>query len=415
MITPSPADTAALLGFKHAIMWCDQTSNYGVYGCAMLSPACGTADGSSMCYASVTAERLIRFAEGAGRTSPYAGLVRNNKWTGKVRVDPARVRVAFDAMPKRPRADGRQWRIFGSMFDLFHRDVPFEYIDLVFAEAEAHPHIALQVLTKRADRMAEYAADRKRRTNPDLVPERRLLRTVWPANVWAGVTVEDQRRADDRIPHLLAVPAAVRFLSVEPMLGAIDVSRYLPRITGPWGTRAPATWAEVTWPEWVPADIRKSIESFWGDSYGRSPVHYARSASYGSGGSDDPAAFGATASPRRIEQEQRPIEGRYVHCWNNVGCIVDADGRTHTVSTDTGRLGRAGCVRDAIDWCIIGSESDGNRPGKRATDPAWVLDLVSQCDEAGTAVFVKQLDIDGKLCTLPMIDGRVRAGFPVAA
>jgi protein gp37 len=282
MITASPPDTARSLGLLHAIGWCDLTFNWGIYGCAMVSPACGTADGSSMCYASVTAERLIRFAEGRGEVSPYAGLVRDGRWTGEVRVDTARIPVAFGTLPKRPRRDGRLWRVFGSMFDPFHKDVPFDFLDASFAQMEARPWIAFQLLTKRADRMAAYAADRARRG------------LSWPRNVWAGATVEDQRRADERIAHLRSIYAAVRFLSVEPMLGPIDLRPHL----------------------------------------------------------------------------------------------------------------------DYLDQVIVGCESDGPRPGKRKTADAWILDLVDQCDAAGTAVYGKQAEVDGRLVALPYINGRVRAEFP---
>jgi protein gp37 len=89
------------------------------------------------------------------------------------------------------------------MSDLFHIDVPQAFIQAVFATmAEAHWH-SFQVLTKRADRLALLA--------PSL---------VWPSNVWMGVSVEDQKHVA-RIQHLNTVPAAVRFLSIEPLLGPI--------------------------------------------------------------------------------------------------------------------------------------------------------------------------------------------------
>jgi protein gp37 len=304
---------AALLGLKHAIGWCDLTVNYGVYGCQMVSPACGTADGSSMCYASKTAERLIEFAHGGG---PYAGLVRDGRWTGEVRTDPARIAAAFATLPKRLRADGRQTRAFGSMFDLFHEDVPFSFIDAVFVEMAARPWIAFQVLTKRAERLAEYAAHRTRR---DL---------SWPANIWAGVTVEDQRRAE-RIAYLLQVPAEVRFLSVEPCLSGIDLT-------------------EINLSDYQLHNALTGDGSIWHD----------------------------------------PVDG--VH---GGGCEEYEGGPT-------------------ISWVIIGSESDGPRPGARETRDEWVLDLVDQCDAAGVPVFLKQLAIGGRLCSLPMVDGRVRAEFP---
>ena len=101
-----------------------------------------------------------------------------------------------------------------SMADLFHEDVPDEFITKVWATmAAAHSHRFL-ILTKRPDRMRAYLERRYHNIgNP-------------PAeNVWLGTSIEDQRSADDRIPHLLATPAAVRFLSCEPLLGPVDLTR----------------------------------------------------------------------------------------------------------------------------------------------------------------------------------------------
>lgn len=93
-----------------------------------------------------------------------------------------------------------------SMSDLFHTHVPFSFTDRVFDTMRGCPHHVFQLLTKRSSKMLAYA--------------RRLER--WPGNVWAGVTVEDSR-ARKRIADLQAVPAAVRFLSCEPLIG--DVGR----------------------------------------------------------------------------------------------------------------------------------------------------------------------------------------------
>lgn len=96
--------------------------------------------------------------------------------------------------------------------DLFGRWVPDDWIDRCFAVMAATPWHTHQVLTKRADRMAAWFND-----------------PGWPLpNVWLGVSVENQPTADERIPHLLRCPAAVRFLSVEPLLGAIEMKRWLP-------------------------------------------------------------------------------------------------------------------------------------------------------------------------------------------
>jgi protein gp37 len=103
----------------------------------------------------------------------------------------------------------RRWRqprvvFVNSMSDLFHDDVPLAYIQRVFATMRDCPRHTFQVLTKRSERLAELA--------PEL---------PWPANVWMGVSVEDARVLG-RVAHLQAVPAAVRFLSLEPLIGPLD-------------------------------------------------------------------------------------------------------------------------------------------------------------------------------------------------
>lgn len=103
----------------------------------------------------------------------------------------------------------RRWRkprlvFVNSMSDLFHRDVPVEFIVKVFETMASCPQHTFQVLTKRSERL--------RRLAPEL---------PWPSNVWMGVSVENQK-AVARIVDLVEVPAAVRFLSVEPLLGPLD-------------------------------------------------------------------------------------------------------------------------------------------------------------------------------------------------
>lgn len=129
-------------------------------------------------------------------------------------------------MPDRLR-DPLSWkkpqRVFvNSVSDLFHEEVPNDFLNDVFRvmiEAKRH---TFQILTKRADRMAKYVGDRWGYGNGEL----------WePAkNIWLGVSVENQAAADERIPHLLATPAAVRFLSCEPLLGPVNLGPWL----GPW-------------------------------------------------------------------------------------------------------------------------------------------------------------------------------------
>lgn len=99
----------------------------------------------------------------------------------------------------------RQPRIIfvDSMSDLFHRDVPLDFIRQVLDVAQETPRHTYQLLTKRSKRLAQLAH------NLD-----------WPSNVWMGISVEDERYRY-RIDHLRDVPAAVRFLSLEPLLGAL--------------------------------------------------------------------------------------------------------------------------------------------------------------------------------------------------
>ena len=131
-------------------------------------------------------------------------------------------------------------RIFvNSMGDLFHEDVPDEWIDKVFAVMALAPQHTFQVLTKRADRMREYITDAKMQRRIDVAmvnlladaPIARLPTPITDANykwplpqVWLGISAERQQEADERIPHLLQTPAAVRFVSAEPLLGPIDLT-----------------------------------------------------------------------------------------------------------------------------------------------------------------------------------------------
>ena len=184
---------------KTEIGWTDYSLNPGIYGCEVVSPAC------TNCYAASMAKRL-----GSMGQASYAGLTRDRKgapatWTGEVRVDFDAIGPAFAKLPKK-----KPFRAFvTSMADLFHPSIPDFFIVRVFDEMRMRPHGTFQVLTKRIERVAPWW------------PLAGLAE--WPANVWMGTTVEDQRRADERVPALLRVPARVRFLSVEPMLGPVDL------------------------------------------------------------------------------------------------------------------------------------------------------------------------------------------------
>jgi protein gp37 len=220
------------------IEWADKTWN-PIVGCSLKSPGC------THCYAMRMAARLERMG-----TAHYAGLTQATKagavWTGRVALAPART---FNApLHWSGRGLGRRLRIFVcSMGDLFHENVPDHWIDRVIAMASLCPQHDFLVLTKRSARMFAYmtgAAERRSaqasiaflplsggagRHDKDIQAFATEGWAQWPLpNVWLGVSAEDQARADERIPDLLDTPAAVRFVSAEPLLGPIDFSRWLP-------------------------------------------------------------------------------------------------------------------------------------------------------------------------------------------
>lgn len=121
-----------------------------------------------------------------------------------------------------------------SMSDLFHENIDFAFIDQVFAVMAATPQHTYQILTKRPERMAEYFAEGFRygmvmKTHKDMRVGRPKLDSRWPLpNVWLGTSVENQEAANERIPHLVKCPAAVRFLSCEPLVGPLKLQGTFP-------------------------------------------------------------------------------------------------------------------------------------------------------------------------------------------
>jgi protein gp37 len=219
---------------KSPIEWTDATWN-PVRGCSRVSPGCGGPGHAGGCYAEGVA---ARFSDPGQAHHGFAERGRaGSKWTGKVALIDEQ--LALPLRWRRPR------RIFvNSMSDLFHEALPDAAIDKVFAVMALAPQHTFQVLTKRAERMRDYCRNARVRAPGfvehavgmvDLVrgldsDERRKIRyevgVPYPLpNVWLGVSVEDQERADERIPHLLATPAAVRFLSCEPLLGRLDLAQ----------------------------------------------------------------------------------------------------------------------------------------------------------------------------------------------
>ena len=166
------------MGDHSAIEWTDATWN-PVTGCTKISPGCKN------CYAERLAKRLR--------------LMGNPRYENGFEVTQHSDQLQLPLRWKQPR------RVFvNSMSDLFHDDIPEIFIQSVFLTmTQAHWHV-FQILTKRAERLAQLAP-----------------RLPWPKNVWMGVSVENSKYAA-RIAYLRKVPAAIRFLSVEPLLGPLS-------------------------------------------------------------------------------------------------------------------------------------------------------------------------------------------------
>ncbi len=159
-----------------AIEWTDKTWN-PTTGCNKVSPGC------KHCYAETITKRFARhFPNGFDFTLHPERLDEPRRWR-----KPSRVFV-------------------NSMSDLFHERMPLGFLREIFAVMEECPRHVFQILTKRHERMAELASE-----------------LPWPGNVWMGVSVEDQDYAH-RVDYLRRVPAAVRFLSCEPLLGPLDLN-----------------------------------------------------------------------------------------------------------------------------------------------------------------------------------------------
>lgn len=217
------------------ISWTEATWN-PIVGCSVLSPGC------KHCYAMRMARRLELMGQ-----ARYAGLTQMTAagpvWTGETR--PVFETLFAPVLRAKPTI-----YFVNSMSDLFHETVPQEIIDRIFAVMAISARHVFQLLTKRSARMRAYLRDPE---TPGRIyqevcsivteeghdfgviliahpgqeafapPGPRVRLGVWPLpNVWLGISAEDQKRADERIPDLLQSPAALRWVSAEPLLGRID-------------------------------------------------------------------------------------------------------------------------------------------------------------------------------------------------
>ena len=216
---------------KSAIEWTEATWNV-VTGCTKVSPACAN------CYAAAMARRFpAQFGDFARVTMHPDLLEVPRHWR-----NPRRVFVC-------------------SMGDLFHQAVPAAFIDRVWQTMIDTPRHTYMVLTKRSDRM--WAMSHCAGPMSTFPP---------PANIWLGVTVENQEMADLRLPDLRATNAAVRFVSCEPLLGPIDLIRPCSAIdwvivggeNGPGARPMDPAWALDLWRQ-----TRAAGAAFWWKGWGR--------------------------------------------------------------------------------------------------------------------------------------------------
>lgn len=192
-----------------------------VRGCSRISPGCVN------CYAERIAARFSGVDYDTSECDEHTGSVSKPQafhlfaerkpqphWTGKVELIESMLHI-----PLRTRKP-TTWFV-NSMSDLFHEALSFENIDQIFTVMVAAPKHTYQILTKRAKRMHSYFHSGRHDNGNG--PDRANYHLG--QNIWLGVSCENQQYADERIPWLLNTPAAVRFISAEPLLGPIDFTR----------------------------------------------------------------------------------------------------------------------------------------------------------------------------------------------
>jgi len=208
------------------VFWDKDTGEIIKNACVKVSPGCAN------CYAEAIG---LRFKTGR----PYQKREMDKL---ECLLDGGVLRSMLNFRPKAPYKNGRDRPtvFLGDMTDVFGEWVPFELVDRVFASMALRPDVDWLILTKRPERMAGYTSDHRVaarlwdnlvESNDEVVGmTRQTLDTslidhgcvTWPLpNVWLGCSVEDQKRADERIPHLLRCPSHVRFLSCEPLIGPV--------------------------------------------------------------------------------------------------------------------------------------------------------------------------------------------------
>ena len=276
---------------KTNIEWTDFTWN-PITGCSAVS------DGCKNCYAKAVHERFYK--------TPFSEVTfHKNRLT-----QPYKRRIVS--------------KIFvGSMTDIFHDDVKDEWLDLIMEVVRDNPQHTFQMLTKRPKRMQEYLSN---------YYLKKYGRVTTYKNLWIGVTVENQEQADARIPLLLNTPSYVKFISVEPMVEQVNLTRWVHRTNG---------WSEQD--EVYKCKYCGSIG--WGKYF-----------SVPTGGGD--------------------YECQCQECGN----YVDEDDGLDTIGN--------------IDWIIVGGET-GNKSKARKMEYDWVKSIYDLCVDSGVPFFFKQWGVHG--------------------
>lgn len=341
------------------IEWCDATVNHWA-GCTAISPACDN------CYAKRMAGRLWGTQWGPGEPRhQFAGAAE-----------------ALRALDRKAQRLGRPLLVFhNSLSDFFDNEVPVQWRIAALRVMLDTPNLIHLLLTKRIGNAAAMLETAFRAVHHQ--------REGWadnvPPNIWIGATIANQPEADRDVSKLIEVPAAKHFLSVEPMLGAIDVMKWL----------QPYTCADC--------GHHGSVNDCGPDSCD-------------SCGED--AAFEGRDTCKACGADDQAARASCPSC-----------GSHRSYEEDCGFIWSS--ERRLIDWVICGGESG---PGARPMHPDWARSLRDQCEAAGVPFLFKQwgehapnwlnndagnkiegsewIDRMGKKAAGRLLDGRTHDGFP---
>jgi protein gp37 len=334
------------------IEWCDHTFNPWI-GCAKVSPGC------QHCYAEqLMDKRLGKVNWGPGnprqRTSE-SNWKQVERWNLDAEMEEERYVEAIDdpsavvaGMPYHPKV------FVASLADWLDPEVPIDWLADLLTLISRCPHLDFLMLTKRPEQWKQRIYDAGAYANQNGKRETAAWLYYWhaennpPHNVWIGTSVENQDWADKRIPALLQIPARIRFLSCEPLLGPVDLG---------------LKFASVPAAKWYPSGEETPAGPYpWTSRWVRLPL--------------------AVTSDYFCFPPVTADAGIYRAHSNKHGAL--------TVETKNGRLGikpdEFECL-PGVDWVICGGESG---PSARPMHPDWARSLRDQCQAANVPFFFKQ-------------------------